>query len=47
MQLLVFAAKFVACNSMACSLGALGDQLGLALAYAIDQLTEDTCGIVG
>ncbi len=47
MQLFVLAAEFVAHGSRACSLGALGDQLGLALTYAIDQLTEDTCGIVG
>ncbi len=47
MQLLVLAAEFMARGSRACSLGALGDPLGLALIYAIDQLTEDTCRIVG
>jgi hypothetical protein len=47
MQLLVLAAELVACGSRACSLGALGDPLGLALTYAVDQLTEDTCRIVG
>jgi hypothetical protein len=46
MQLLVLAAEFVARVSRACSLGALGNPLGLALTYAIDQLTEDTCIIV-
>ncbi len=47
MQLLVLMAEFLARGSRACSLGTLGDPLGLALTYAIDQLTEDTCGIVG